>query len=175
MRYAMFDIETTGLEASYGRLLCASFKFNDKKRPVTYRAPRYEDEPLALAQIAQAFDTLDFVVTWNGKLFDIPFVNARLMIRKPHGARPILNPTIKHVDLRWTAVKLRTRGHRLEGMSVDLGTRMRKYDVPAESWVKAAGGDARSLASIVKHCECDVEITEEMFEKLQPYIVRITR
>ena len=43
MRFAAMDIETTGLEASYGRLLCCCFKFTDEDKVRTVRAARYRN------------------------------------------------------------------------------------------------------------------------------------
>jgi uncharacterized protein YprB with RNaseH-like and TPR domain len=177
MRIAAFDIETTGLDASYGRFLCACFKFLDDPKVKTVRARRYKDEPRALAQLVKIYNKADIIVTWNGKLFDIPFVNARLMVRrKEHDVAPaVLDPGKKHVDLRWMSAKLRTRGNRLDGASRDLGAKFAKYTVGAEGWIKAADGHVESFDKIVHHCELDVMLTEEMFEILKPYVVRITR
>lgn len=177
-RFATFDIETTQLEASYGRLLCACFKFFDEDKVRTIRAPRYKDEPKALAAVATLWNEADVIIHWNGKLFDVPFINARLMIRRkelPKGVDPILDPTKKVIDGRWISSKLRTRGNSLDGMAKDMQATHQKYDVAAENWIRAADGDKESFERIVKHCEEDVKITQEVITILKPYIVRIQR
>lgn len=173
LRIATFDIETTSLEASYGRLLCACFKFSDERKVRTVRARRYKDEPRALEQVAALWDKADVIVSWNGKLFDARFVNARLMIRRC--TPPILDPSKKHLDLLYNSRRLRTRGHRLDGIAKDLQLKRQKYDVEAEAWIKAADGDRESFERIAKHCELDVRITEDALDRLRPYIIRITR
>ena len=171
MRFAALDIETTGLEASYGRLLCACFKFTDEEKVHTIVARRYRNEAAALRKIAALYDKLDVVLTWNGKLFDVPYLNARLM---HHGMLPL--PANKmHKDVMYEARKLRLRGSRLENVSKDFRTKTHKYDVPAWRWVLAAEGDASAHHEIATHCANDVLLTEEMFNRLKPLIVRITR
>ena len=171
MRISTFDIESTALDASYGRILCACFKFDDEKKPRSYSAPRLDDEITVLGGIRVSWDECDVVVTWNGKLFDVPMVNARLMYYR----MPILDPKKMHVDLLYQSKKLRFRGNRMDFVSKDLRTKTRKFDVPAEDWVKAADGQEASLMRIVKHCELDVLLTEELMERLKPLIVHITR
>lgn len=140
-------------------------------------ARRYKDEPRALKKIHEIYDEADIICTWNGKRFDIPFINARLMIRRDEtGVKPaILNPGMKHLDLMYMSAKLRTRGNRLDGAAKDLKARAQKYHCTAEHWVKAADGDKKCFDDIVKHCEVDVQITEDMMHIFKPYIIRITK
>ena len=176
LRFATFDIETTGLDASYGRILCACFKFTDEEDVRTVVSRRYKDEPRALRQIHALYKKADVIVTWNGKLFDLPFVNARTMIRRKEAQCPhILDPSKKHIDLMYMSKKLRTRGNRMDGAAKDLAGKNQKYDVEAEEWVRAVDGDRRAFDRIVRHCEVDVVMTEELLEILKPYVVRITR
>lgn len=177
MRIATLDIETTSLDASYGRLLCACFKFTDESSPRTIVARRYKDEPRALEKIAKLYREADIIVTWNGKKFDIPFLNARIMVRRDELKLdpPILDPMMKHIDLMYMSAKLRTRGNRLDGAAKDLKARNQKYHCVAEDWVRAADGHKPSLDGIIKHCEVDVLITEDMLNILKPHIIRITK
>jgi len=170
VRIAMLDIETTGLEASFGRLVCVCFKFTDEEKPRTIKVRYYRNEAKALETITKFYNEADIVCTWNGKLFDIPFLNGRLM---HHGMAP-LDPKM-HMDLMYQARKLRLRGSRLDNVSKDFHTNTRKYDVPAWRWTLAAEGDIKSIDEIVTHCELDVLLTEEMMQYLKPLIVRFTR
>lgn len=180
-RIASLDIECTALDATYGRLLCACIKFADEDEPRTVLARRYKDEPKALETIIGWWNEADIIVHWNGKLFDVPFINARLMIRRKELSTralrksPILHPDKKQIDGRWINSKLRTRGNRLDGAAKDLGLANQKYDVRGEAWIKAADGHKESLDLIVKHCQKDVMITEEIMVILKPYIVRVNR
>lgn len=170
IRAAAFDIECTGLEASYGRLICACFQFLDEDEPRTKAIKSIKQEKVLLHWIKEQFKEIDVLLTWNGKLFDVPFVNAR---RMQHGL-VALEP-MKHVDLMYQARKLRTRGSRLDGVAKDLRFTHQKIDVPAWRWVHAAEGDQKAIDLIVKHCEQDVRMTAEAWGKFRPMVVRITR
>lgn len=176
MRVSSFDIEATGLDATYGRLLCGCF-YDVTGTTSTIMARRYKNEPRALADITNEWANIDIVVTWNGKLYDIPFVNARLMARRlelPPGT-PVILDEKKHIDLRWTATKLRLRSKRMAHVAEVLGTQNSKFNAAPEDWIKAADGNRASFDLIVKHCEQDVALTYELLDILRPYIVRITR
>ena len=170
IRIAMLDIESTALEASFGRLVCVCFKFTDEEHVRTVRVRKYKDEPKALQKIKDIYNEADIVCTWYGKIFDIPFLNARFM---HHRMAPL--DSKMHMDLLFQARKLRLRGSRLENVSKDFQTVTRKYDVPAWRWTLAAEGDMESINEIVIHCENDVLLTEEMLEYLKPLILRFTR
>lgn len=171
MRFATFDIECTQLEATFGRLVCACFKFDDEAKPRSLRCPRVRNEPAMLKKLCALYDKADVIITQNGKMFDLPFVNARLM----HHYMDILDPKKMHIDIRWQSAKLRFRGASLDGMAKDLRCKHQKYEVPGWRWVHAAEGDKEAIDEIVKHCEQDVLITEEVFIRLKPLLVRITR
>lgn len=178
-RYAVFDIECTSLDATYGRILCCCFKFLDEDKVRTVTAPKYKDEPKMLAKIMEWYDECDVIIDWNGKLFDVPFVNARLMLRRKDMKQyigkktPLLLPGKKHIDGRWINAKLRTRGNRLDGAAQDFNVSNQKFHVRGEEWIRAADGQADALAKIVKHCQLDVKITEDVIRVLKPLIVRV--
>ena len=110
MKIAAFDIESTSLDATYGRIITACFKFADQKKVVSYTSRFLRNEPALLTGIKEQWNKSDVVLTWNGKLFDIPMVNARLMY---HGM-DILDMKKMHCDLIYMSKKLRFRGNRLD-------------------------------------------------------------
>jgi uncharacterized protein YprB with RNaseH-like and TPR domain len=112
LRIAVLDIETTGLNATYGRLLCACFKFDDERRPRTVEVPFCKDEPKALKQIKAWYNEADVVATWNGKRFDVPFINGRLMV---HKMDPL--PAKMHKDLLYESQKMRFHSPSLMNLS----------------------------------------------------------
>lgn len=169
-RFAAVDIETTALDASYGRLICICIKHETEDKVRTKYIRWSKDELSLLKWMQKQYEDIDVLITWNGKRFDIPFINARLM---RHGLSP-LEPK-KHMDLMYQAMKLRTRGARLDGFAKDMGLEYQKIDVPASDWVLAAEGNANAVKRIVEHCERDVHMTQEAAVKCRPMIVRITR
>ncbi|MBR2559308.1 MAG: ribonuclease H-like domain-containing protein, partial [Firmicutes bacterium] len=79
MSYGVFDIETTGLSPVYSIIMLAGFVTVRGGKAVLKqffaRNPSEEPEVIkaALAEIA----SLDFLVTFNGKMFDLPFLSKR--------------------------------------------------------------------------------------------------
>ncbi len=170
IRIAALDIETTGLDATYGRVLCACAKFNDEDEVRTVSAPRCKDERAALKEIARWYADADIISTWNGKMFDVPFLNARMMIHR----LPPLHGKM-HKDLLYESKKMRFRGHRLVHAIENMRIPYKKFEVAARHWMLAAEGNANSLALIVKHCQCDVRSTESMMARFRPLILNYTR
>jgi len=171
MRIAAFDIETTGFSSTYNRLVCACFKFSDEDKVRSKSALLSKDEGPLLTWIVKNYDRADVIVTWNGKLFDVYFVNGRLFQTK----RPPLDSKKMHRDLLYDARRLRMTSCKMDHVAENMQTDHQKYHVPAREWIKAAEGNVKSHALIRKHCENDVLITEELFERFLPMIPRLTR
>ena len=104
MRIASFDIETTDLRANMGTLLCASFHeivppgyygnhHDTPNKPYTfvveesYVGDPNPDKSLAIS-LRDEVEKYNAIVTWNGKMFDVPFLNARLLFHKERPVRP---------------------------------------------------------------------------------------
>ena len=171
---ATFDIETTGLEASYGRLLCCCIKLSNEAKIHTIRCRKLSQERSALKQIRDILTSADILVGWNSIRFDVAFINARLWQRKMKTL-----PTKWHIDLMYQCAKLRTRGNSLDGAARDAKLPVMKHNVSAWEWVEAGQGEGppseESFNEIVKHCEHDVLMTEQMLFEYKPMIASIQR
>lgn len=79
LKVGVFDIETTGLSPFSSRLILSGFLIEGDEGPVLtqYFAESLDDEELVLKATLETLDSLDVVVTYNGKGFDIPFVDQR--------------------------------------------------------------------------------------------------
>lgn len=169
-----WDIEATGLEASYGRLLCVSFKFSNEDFVRTVSCRSIRDEVKALKKVHEYLSEPDIWLTWNGKMYDVRFLNARLI---QHNLMPL--PDKWHIDLLWQHKKLRTRSHRLEHAGVHLGLETGKFDATPQEWIEAAQEPGKAgkeaFDKIVRHCEHDVVMTEQAFMRLKPLVARIQK
>lgn len=87
LRMGVFDIETTGLSPAGSRLILSGFLIpeGDDLVLTQYFAESLSDEEEVVAATLAVLDSLDVVVTYNGKSFDMPFVDAR--------ARRVLGPS----------------------------------------------------------------------------------
>ena len=176
MNIVSFDIETVGghFEASYGRILCMSYVYNHAPDKVyTIHARTLKDELQALKDIASVVRDADILVSWNGKMFDFPFIQARMFQRLKK-----MIPKEKHLDLYHVARHhFKLRGYRLDFFAKDMRMEHQKYEVPAWRWVQAMESETypKSYKEIVKHCEQDVRMTNEALELLRPFIVRVNK
>lgn len=77
--FAVLDIETTGLSPNFSAVILIGLVIFDGKETRLEQffaeTPAEEKEIIALAN--KSLEDVDYVVTYNGKLFDIPFLNKR--------------------------------------------------------------------------------------------------
>lgn len=84
--FAVFDIETTGLSPAYCKVILSGIlRFDGGQAQVIQffaDQPGPEDERAVLAETLRLLEQTDYVITYNGRHFDIPFVEKRA---KKHG------------------------------------------------------------------------------------------
>ena len=167
--FAFFDIETTNLEASIGMILCACIKALDGYTDTMVSGASdggYMDDHKIVVQLRDCLECYDYVVTYYGTGFDIPYLNTRLIV---HGERPINR--LRHVDLYYTAkFQLKLHSNRLDVVAETLFGKSEKTRVLGPVWTRAAQGDPEAMEYIVKHCKIDVEVLERVFHQLRGFI-----
>jgi hypothetical protein len=90
---AFLDIETTNLKANFGRILCASVAdmhgnvrtFRIDEEP--FKRPKRRDDSALAAGLRDYIEQFDFIVTWYGKMFDLPYIDTRLLIANDRPVR----------------------------------------------------------------------------------------
>ncbi len=178
LRIAVLDIETTGLDASFGRILCGVTMFWSPNETRIRRADEHDswntgrrasDKGLVEA-ILRDVEEADIVVAHNGTAFDIPFLRTRSII---HGLQPV-HPK-KILDPVWLARRV-FRFHRnsLDAISNVLDLPDMKTRLLPRVWTAAMfDGDQAALDEIVKHCIADVRVLARVARKMAPYIKQI--
>lgn len=174
-----FDLETTGLTAIMGRLLVCSFgdswgNITTYRVDETNRKSPIDDRELAVKIRDYIEEHADILCGWNSKLFDVPFLNARLL---RWGERP-LHKDIKHIDLMYFA----------RGQFVKIGssklvnvqkftpeTENAKTDVDWDTWQLAGLGDKDAMKYVIDHCEADILVLRDVFGQLKKHIANIHR
>ena len=98
MKIGIFDIETLGLNSSYCPMILAGFMTFDNKGKCTivqYFAEKPEDEIEILEHLKLDFEKVDYIFTYNGKHFDIPFIEKRASLAHIND----INTYIHNLDL----------------------------------------------------------------------------
>lgn len=162
-RAAFLDTETTGLAGGTGTaafLIGLGYVEGERFVVRQYFMRDYDEEPAMLLALAQDLARFSGLVTFNGKLFDVPLLESRYRLNRdrfPLGAAA-------HLDLLHPARrlwKLRLESCRLQALeSALLGVR-RREDIPGELIPQAYFGyvrsrDARAVARIVEHNRIDI-------------------
>jgi hypothetical protein len=172
MRIAFTDGEMSNLSADFGQLLCACIVEYCPERSTgrrlqtflldDYERRRWDDRSLAL-RWRNALEQYDLIVTYNGIQFDIPFLNTRL---RRWGQRELRCP--RHKDLLYTArYKLRLSNNQLATVARFHRCTVVKTPMEPEWWTMALGGHRPSYRYIIRHCQNDVRVLAEVWEKMK--------
>lgn len=178
-RMAFFDIESTNLGAIMGRMLVWSIA-DSWGNITTARITDFpqdsiiHDEGLAVA-LRDELERYDIIVGWNSKLFDVSFLNARLL---RWGQRP-LRQDLMHSDPMYKArqggYSARIGSSKLDNVAKFFRTDDQKTPLDWDTWNLAAAGDSEAMDKIVEHCEADVLVLRSVFGHLKPLIRSIHR
>ena len=169
IKIAFFDIESTF--SNWRRVLCASVA-DSFGNVVTYShdthpGKNWQDDSVLVKAYCEYLDTFDVIVGWNSKLFDVPVLNARLLY---HGMRPY-QPRM-HLDLMYKASgsSISIGRKSLENVSKYFGVQNQKTPLDPRTWDDADHGDKAKYAKIMEHCEADVLVLRDVYEKLKPMV-----
>jgi uncharacterized protein YprB with RNaseH-like and TPR domain len=162
-RAAFLDTETTGLAGGAGTaafLIGLGFVEGERFFVKQYFMRDYHEEAALLRALATELARFSRVVTFNGKMFDLPLLDARFRLNRdrfPLGEAP-------HLDLLHPARRLwkaRLESCRLQSLEVALMGLRRTGDIPGEEipqvyfdWVRRR--DARMLARVFEHNRQDI-------------------
>lgn len=168
----IFDIETTGFKADFGWLLAFGYKWHNEKKVYVpsiadFPGKNVLDDSNLVKEAHRVMGSADIWVTYNGKLFDVPYMNVKFA----EFGLPFL-PNIPHVDLYWTVKSNLGALSRksLANVSYFLRTGSEKSPVEGRTWKAAMAGDRKALKYINQHCKADVLVLEETYERLMPLI-----
>lgn len=170
-RLAFFDIETTGLAGGTGTYMVlaglGSYEESIPGSPATlaFRMRQYfladiAQEGAMLAMLAADLARFDGVVTYNGRTFDIPFVETRLTLarlRSPCGVLvhfDLLHPVRQLYRHRMNGCRLAEVEHSLLGL--DRPDDVPGSLIPALYFEYARGGRAAPLRGVFRHNSEDV-------------------
>lgn len=176
---AFVDLETTNLKANFGRILCGSVA-NNAGEVVTFRIDeepwkreRRRDDVALAASLRDYLEQFDILVGWNSKMFDVPYLNTRLLI----GNERPLRMDIMHVDPMYKAGRgsLALHSRRLDAVAKTWRLPVQKTGLDPEIWNDAADGDKDAMDYVVEHCEADVLVLRMVFHILKPLIKIVHR
>ena len=182
-KIGVLDCETTGLWADFGYLLCAVIKdLGTGKHDVfrldetkSYKDKDFRNNPKnwnridkeLLEQFRKVYETYDIIVHFNGRWFDIQFLDTRLLKCR----LPAL-PDMKQIDILNDIArkKLRLRSKRLDALKEFLEIDDLADGHRWEYWQMAANGMKDGFDYVVEHCKRDVDRLEEVAKRVKSHI-----
>ena len=159
-RCVFFDIETTGLSKHYDQVTLVGWSVGSSYKVLV--------DPTDTSQLERDLGAQRVVITFNGTLFDLPFLTNKFNTNWS-GAT--------HVDLRFLAKRVGlTGGQKKIEVSIGLG---REAPLEGISGAEAVGlwfdykeGDLDSLRKLIRYNHADIEgmkfIFEQVVERLEP-------
>lgn len=121
----------------------------------------------AMVQVAhELLDLADVVVHYNGRSFDVPHLNREFLLA---GLKP--PSPFRQIDLLLAIRKqFKFPSNKLAYVSKALGLEGKVEHEGHELWVKCMAGDEDAWERMRKYNIQDVELLEDLYEHLQPWI-----
>lgn len=165
-----FDIETTFSTQPIVLYAAIADQFGRVRQ--FRKGPDITDDRALVEELAKALSEYDILVSWNGKLFDVPIIQARLAY---HGL-PRLDLNM-HIDLMYYATGqfMRIGRRSLQSVSEYFEVSNQKTPLRVRQWDGAMAGKPEEYEKIVEHCDADVLVTRDVFQVLKRHIRTIHR
>lgn len=120
------------------------------------------DDYAVCSQARKILMSADAIVTHNGKRFDLPFLNSRLMI---HGLGTL--PKIPHIDTCAVAKRnLFMYSNSLGELAKLLGVKEKIQTSGKDLWSRVAEKERKAMDEMTRYCKGDVLALEGVYGKL---------
>ncbi len=181
----LFDLETSHIEGkTFGvwnqnirqqhiikdwYLLCWAGKWLWEDTTFSYTCTPEEslkrDDERIFAQLKTAFDDADVIMAYNGVKFDIPRANqkfAKYKMGKP-------TPYLKIDPIITARHHFKFLHNSMDYVAEQFGLD-RKIHTSEQLWFDCENGDQKALDKMTKYCEGDINVMEDVYHKLAPYM-----
>jgi len=145
-------------------IICIGYKWEGEKNAHVISWGNQNDYAL-LSRFTDIINSADEIVTHNGDNFDIKHLRARCIF---HGIP--LNPKFNSIDtLKLSRVGFNFNSNKLAYIAKFLGLG-EKLDTGGFSlWKDVLNGDSKALNKMIEYCRHDVELLEEVYNKLKEF------
>lgn len=182
-RIGTFDIEVDNLKPDFGTVLTWAIK--EMNGGTIYSVIEQEEllngtlDKRVVGEFVDALDDFDILIGYYSTRMDFPYMRAKTLhhgfefpgfvMKQNHLGKYYSRPEKIHWDLYYVVRnKLGLSRNSLMNACRYLGIEGKTPIDPA-IWTRGKYGDKEALAEILKHNIADVEITEELFKRLQPF------
>lgn len=150
------------------RIICISYKFEGEKKVSSLHWDDRQNDKKLLKEFSKILTTADVAIGHNGDAFDLKWIKGRLLF---HGLPPVTN--VQTID----TLKLVRQNFNLNSARLDYLAQFlfedHKISTDYSLWKNVMAGDKKALKYMIKYCEKDVILLEEVFQRLLPYCDRL--
>lgn len=174
-RIGVWDIETTGLKADFGRMLCFAWRWHGEDRvhlhsivdTKAYKEGKPWDDRELVKILYSYLLEADLLVHHFGDRFDLKFAKTRLF------EMGLTMPKVDTVDT-WRVAKknLLLQSNRLANIADFCGGEQ-KSGVAKRVWLKANFGHKASIRKLEQYCIQDVKTLDSIFTQMKSYVTKI--
>ncbi len=178
-----FDIETspmivyswrTGYKINLGthniiqdwKIICISYKWEGEDKVHTFKWDKNQCDKKLLINFLKVANKADEIIAHNGDRFDIKKVRTRCIFH-----RIPMFPSYKTLD---TFKKAKSgfsfNSNKLDYIAKFLGVGAKLEHEGFNMWVKCMQNDRQALKDMVKYCEQDIIVLEDVYLAMQSYI-----
>lgn len=167
----VFDIESTSLNAGFGRILCIGYGWYTEGEEIEPHIISIDpatpwDDQSVVEMFSAILERADIVVGHNIRLFDIRMINTRVLAYNL--PRIVWPATVDTLSIARTHFKPHSR--RLDALAEFLQLPHKKTPITVSDWARAAGGDPGGLEKVIEHCRADIRVTAGVYERIAPYM-----
>ena len=124
-----------------------------------------EDDKRIVTSLYNLINQADIIVAYNGRNFDIPYMNQRFLV---YGFTPYVPVHI--VDPYETAKSVfRFSSNKMDNLATQLGLQ-NKIKTDFSLWKRCMGGETKALNEMLEYNKQDVVVLEEIYCRMLPWI-----
>ena len=150
-----------------GSTLCAAYKWlGEPDKKVKFVSSWDTGFASMIAQLHEAMDEADAVVTYNGNRFDIPTLQREFLL----GGLPPPSPS-KSIDLYRTVKRqFRFASNKLDFVCQQLGLGAKTHHKGMDLWTGVEAGNKKDQRTMETYNKQDVFLLEKLYKRLLPWI-----
>ena len=148
------------------KIICISYGWEDEDKVHTLTWDKNQCDKQMLIDFIKIANTADELVTHNGDRFDIKKIRTKCIYH-----RIPMFPNYRTLDtLKKAKSGFTFNSNRLNYIAKYLGVGAKLEHEGFNMWVKCMQGDKEALADMVKYCEMDIVVLQDVFLVMQSYI-----
>lgn len=175
MKQAIFDLETWGLDRTWGVIMCACILVHGDGKPKLYQfdltqypswPDKRSDDSRLVADVLSILEECSILYAHNGNKFDIPYLNASAL---KYGLPPLLRKLVDPVQIARN--KFRLGSNALGAIGAFLGIEEKKLGIPADVWKEALLDNKDTSWKLLRErCKSDVIMLNEVSRRVAPFV-----